>query len=153
MVERDNVGVALQWAVEHADADTVARLLAYRGAIENFAGVPNVGPDGARALVRVAEASVPLRAEALLWTAYAQFDTGTQRPFRRERHASQRGSAACGAKLELMGCMMGFPIDAPASRMNAGDSEDTASTSRRPPPNGRPRVGRAPWLGACGHRQ
>jgi hypothetical protein len=28
-----------------------------------------------------------------------------------------------------MGRMMGFPINAPASRMNAGDSEDTASTS------------------------
>ena len=26
-----------------------------------------------------------------------------------------------------MGCMMGFAIDTPASRMNKGDSEDTAS--------------------------
>ena len=38
-----------------------------------------------------------------------------------------------------MGCMMGFAIDAPEDRMNAGDSEDTASAkttfhvvSRRP---------------------
>ena len=27
-----------------------------------------------------------------------------------------------------MGCMMGFAMDTPASRMNSGDSEDTAST-------------------------
>ena len=31
------------------------------------------------------------------------------------------------AKPELMGCMMGFAIDTPESRMNKGDSEDTAS--------------------------
>ena len=35
--------------------------------------------------------------------------------------------ATFASPLELMGRMMGFPIDAPASRMNAGDSEDTAS--------------------------
>ena len=34
-----------------------------------------------------------------------------------------------------MGCMMGFSNDAPESRMNAGDSEDTASaTPRHTPP-------------------
>ena len=45
VVERDNVGAALRWAVEHADADTVARLLAYRSFIENFTGVLDVGSD------------------------------------------------------------------------------------------------------------
>ena len=28
-----------------------------------------------------------------------------------------------------MGCMMGFAINTPPSRMNKGDSEDTASTN------------------------
>ena len=32
-----------------------------------------------------------------------------------------------------MGCMMGFSNDAPESRMNASDSEDTASANSRKP--------------------
>ncbi len=40
----------------------------------------------------------------------------------------QSDTFAClSGALELMGCMMGFAIDAAASRMNRGDSEDTAS--------------------------
>ena len=51
--------------------------------------------------------------------------------FRHESHIWQGGSHAALAKLELMGSMMGISIDAPTSRMNAGDSEDTASANHQ----------------------
>lgn len=52
---------------------------------------------------------------------------GTKFPFRPESRNWQRGSQDAPAKLELMGRTMGFSVDASESRMNAGDSEDTAS--------------------------
>jgi len=76
VVERDNVHAALVWMCTRDDADTAARLLAFKGLIEQLTGVHEIIPGLPRALEQAERAQPDLRADAMLWTAVVEFVRG-----------------------------------------------------------------------------